>query len=448
MQHITIIGAGLCGSLLGLRLAQRGYKVTLFEKRNDNREESQERSRSINLALSDRGIGALKMVGLAEMAQKISIPMHGRAIHALGEIMPSTVNYSGRDGEFINSVSRKQLNILIIEELRMMPNVEVYFGMECDTIDEKTKLSTFRKTKSTDEKMVQSFDILIGTDGANSAIRNRFNELSSKIRFDFEIKYLDTGYKELEIPAGSNGAYQLSKNHLHIWPRKGFMMIALPNLDGSFTVTLFLPFEGEVSFDTLKTDSEITNFFETHFATAAALMPDLLSDFRANPSSSLSTVKCAPWTIDNRIMLMGDAAHAIVPFYGQGMNASFEDVVVLDGLIEKYGDNWDKIMVDYTATRKVDTDAIADLASDNFYEMRDATADPVFMKKRKIELMLEQTYPDYFSKYSMVTFREDMKYSEAMSRGRTQDAKLMEIAAKVDDVSQVDLVQIRELLII
>lgn len=436
MGNITVVGSGLCGSLLALRLAQRGHHISLFEKRQDPSLTNTYAGRSINLALSDRGLAALELVGLSEKAREIAIPMLGRAIHGLGELMPTFVNYSGREGEYINSISRRDLNILLINELKNHSNVSLTFEADCTHLDEQSKKVSFR---SGTNEQTHSYEILIATDGANSAVRDRFMQSSARIRFDYSQSYLDTGYKELEIPASPDGSHQLSASHLHIWPRPGFMMIGLPNMDGSFTMTLFLPFEGKESFNSLKGNQEVESFFDKYFTTAKQLMPELIEDFNTNPSSSLSTIKSFPWLLNDSVLLMGDAAHAIVPFYGQGMNAAFEDVIVLDRLCDQYGDDWKTILNNYQQERKVDTDAIADLARDNFYEMRDATADPVFMRKRKIELMLEQTYPDYFSKYSMVTFREDMPYHEAMAKGRQQDEILMEIAAQYPDLSNIDL---------
>jgi kynurenine 3-monooxygenase len=436
MGNITVVGSGLCGSLLALRLAQRGHVVNVFEKRPDPSLTNAYGGRSINLALSDRGLAALEMVGLSEKAREIAIPMLGRAIHVQSELIPTFVNYSGREGEYINSISRRDLNILLINELKSHPNVTLTFDADCKHLDEQSKIVTFGNSN---QSKTHSYDILIATDGANSAVRERFMQSSAKIRFDFSQSYLDTGYKELEIPAGADGSHQLSVSHLHIWPRPGFMMIALPNMDGSFTVTLFLPFEGQESFSKLNDETQVNAFFDKYFYTAKQLMPDLIEDFNTNPSSSLATIKSYPWLLNDSVLLMGDAAHAIVPFYGQGMNAAFEDVIVLDRLCDLYGDDWTTILNTYQKERKIDTDAIADLARDNFYEMRDATADPVFLRKRKIELMLEQTYEDYFSKYSMVTFREDMPYNQAMALGREQDEILMEIAAQFIDISTIDL---------
>ncbi len=443
-KKIIVVGAGLCGTLLALRLAQRGNRVTVYERRPDMRSANISVGRSINLALSDRGLKGLRLVGLEEKVASLVIPMEGRMIHPLSGDK-SFVRYSGRNGEWINSVSRGGLNVLLLNEAEKTGLIDIHFNKECQDIDfDKGKITL--KDTLTQSTVIDIGEVIFGTDGANSAVRNAIMAQSPRFRFDFSQKYLDTGYKELEIPPGESGTFKLESNALHIWPRAGFMMIALPNLDGSFTMTLFMPFEGEKGFGKLNQDEEILLFFKAQFPSAFAQMPDLLSDFRSNPSSSLGTVKCFPWQINGKFLLMGDAAHAVVPFYGQGMNASFEDVVVLDGLMEEYGDNWPEILRQYEQIRKVDTDAIADLAEDNFYEMRDGTADPIFLRKRKLELHLEQTNPNYFSKYSMVTFREDLPYSVAMAKGRQQDDVLMKYAAKISDSDEINYKELAELL--
>lgn len=435
-KKIIITGAGLCGSLLALKMAQKGYDVIVYEKRTDMRTTEMSAGRSINLALSDRGIAALTRVGIIEKVKQLMIPMHGRMIHPMqGDL--TFVKYSGREGEWINSISRGGLNKLLMDEAEATGNVTFEFNTSCESVnfDEGTihlhNLVTGQKSKD-------QADVIFGTDGAGSAIRNAMLENSNKIRFDFSIQYLKTGYKELEIPAGLNGSYRLEKNALHIWPRSGFMMIALPNLDGSFTVTLFMPFGSNPGFDNLKLDQEIIKFFNTYFPTAKDQMDDIISDFNNNPTSSLGTIKCYPWQVNGRFLLMGDAAHAVVPFYGQGMNASFEDVMILDQLVDEFGGDWPQILLKYQEIRKIDADAIADLAAENEIEMRAATADPVFLLKRRIELHLEQKYPDYFSKYSMVTFREDLPYHFAMEKGRAQDAILMEYAKEVGSFENID----------
>jgi kynurenine 3-monooxygenase len=439
MEHnkkIIITGAGLCGSLLALKMAQRGYEVIVYEKRPDMRSVEISAGRSINLALSDRGIAALTQAGIIEKVKQLMIPMHGRMIHPVeGEL--TFVKYSGREGEWINSISRGGLNKLLMDEAEATGKVTLKFNMSCESVnfDEGT---IHLHNLVTGQKSQDQAEVIFGTDGAGSAIRNAMLENSNRLRFDFSLQYLSTGYKELEIPAGPNGSFRMEKNALHIWPRSGFMMIALPNLDGSFTVTLFMPFEGSSGFDNLKNEQEVLQFFDTYFPTAKYHMDDIINDFNNNPTSSLGTVKCFPWQVNGRFLLMGDAAHAIVPFYGQGMNASFEDVMVLDRLVDEYGGDWKQILPKYQEIRKIDADAIADLAAENEIEMRAATADPVFLLKRKIELHLEQKYPDYFSKYSMVTFREDLPYHFAMEKGRAQDKILMEYAKEIGSFERMD----------
>lgn len=435
-DHIIIVGAGLCGSLLALRLAQRGHLVTVFEKRSDMRKSKISAGRSINLALSDRGLRALSSAGIQDDIMSLVIPMHGRMLHPLNNDQ-NLVRYSGRDGEWINSISRGGLNKLLIEKAEATGRVNFYFDTECTEADLETGTIIVKNAKTGQSEHI-SGSVIFGTDGAGSAVRTAFLTNSAKYRFDFSIKYQSTGYKELEIPANADGSFRLEKNALHIWPRSGFMMIALPNLDASFTVTLFLPIEGENSFANLATDDDIIQFFEKNFPSAYQQMPDLINDFHSNPTSSLSTVKCYPWQVNGKFLLLGDAAHAVVPFYGQGMNASFEDVLELDGLIEEYGTHWQKILPLFQNQRKENADAIADLAVENEIEMRAATADPVFLLKRKMELHLEQNFPDYFSKYSMVTFREDLPYAYAMKKGRIQDQILMKYAAEIHSFDHFD----------
>jgi kynurenine 3-monooxygenase len=281
-------------------------------------------------------------------------------------------------------------------------------------------------------------ETVIATDGAGSAVRQAIQRELPE--FEISQEFLEHGYKELVIPADETGSgFQMEKNALHIWARGAFMMIALPNFDGSFTCTLFLPNEGENSFEQLADETALMQFFVKNFPDAIPLMPTLVEDFFGNPVGSLGTVKCFPWSIGGKALLLGDAAHALVPFYGQGMNCAFEDVRVLDSLIETHGNAWETVYKEYEKLRKINTDAIADLAEENFTEMRDAVADPVFVKKRELETKLEQTFPDYFSKYSMVTFREDLPYSVARAKGNAQDRLLMEICSEIDTVSEIDM---------
>ncbi|CAL2093376.1 NAD(P)/FAD-dependent oxidoreductase [Tenacibaculum sp. 190524A05c] len=427
-DKIVIVGAGLCGSLLALRLAQRGFQVEVYESRPDLRKVDISAGRSINLALSDRGFKALRLAGVEEKAREICIPMYGRLIHDIeGNTFNS--NYSGREGEYINSISRQDLNSLLLDEAEKLENVKIHFNSKCLSIDIEKTIAHFKSYETQEEFSVDA-DVIFGADGAGSILRKSYY-LERKFLFSYSQEYLTHGYKELEIPASENGSHLISKDHLHIWPRGKYMLIALPNLDGSFTVTLFLSYEdGEYNFENLTTEEKVTEFFETQFPDALALIPNIKDEFFNNPTGPLGTVKCSPWVYENKTLLIGDAAHAIVPFYGQGMNASFEDVGVFDAILDEVDNNWETVFKTYQKTRKKDTDAIADLAIDNYYEMRDHVANPLFKQKRKIEMDLEKNFPtEYFSKYSLVTFNENIGYNEALKRGRAQDKALLNLIA-------------------
>lgn len=416
MKNIAIAGAGLVGSLLSIYLKKRGYTVTVVERRGDMRKAGAEAGRSINLALSNRGIRALEEVGLADELKKVAIPMHGRMMHDKQSKLNSFAY--GKEGQYINSVSRSGLNVVLMDEAERL-GVEFLFDQRVTKVDlEHTSLLVDSK-QSIDHRLStnNSFDYIIGADGAFSAVRSAFQFTD---RFDYEQNYIDHGYKELHIPAGANGSFQLEKNYLHIWPRESFMMIALPNPDGSFTCTLFFPFGGKPSFDSLKTKQDVEKFFEETFPDAKKLMPDLLHDFEVNPTSSLVTIKCYPW-VRNKTLLIGDAAHGIVPFYGQGMNAGFEDCRILNNLLNQHKDNWDRALPEFQKLRKPDTDAIAQLALDNFIEMRDLVADAEFLLRKKIEGKLYELFPQkWIPLYPMVTFMDSMRYSDALRTGQKQ----------------------------
>ena len=424
-KSVTIVGAGLVGSLLSIYLSKRGYKVNVFERRADMRLETMSAGRSINLALSDRGWRGLEGVGIADDIKKIAIPMYGRFIHH----KDGTNAYQpyGKDNQAIYSVSRADINMKLMDLAEQQENVNIHFNKKCTLINRKDLAITF-EDNLTKETSNSSADLLFGADGAFASSRLSIQLQSD--RFEYNQHYIDCGYKELIIPAGKNGEFLLDKNALHIWPRGSFMMIALPNPDGNFTCTLFLPFEGEKSFSNLKTDKQVEDFFKSEFSDAFTLMPTLISDFKTNATASLVTVKCAPWVFDNKIGLIGDAAHAIVPFYGQGMNCGFEDCVVLNELIEKHNDDWDIIFPEYEQLRKPDGDAIADLAIANFVEMRDKTADPKFILQKKIEAKFSQHYPDkWIPLYSMVTYSPHIRYSTALKEGQKQQKIMDEIMA-------------------
>lgn len=403
-KDAIIVGAGLVGALWAVFLARRGYAVKVFERRPDMRAAGYQGGRSINLAMSVRGWKAIEQAGIREKIEQVAIPMPGRMMHAVtGEL---TFQPYGKAGEAIYSVSRGGLNLALLRIAADFPNVEFYFEHRCVDVDLQQPKITVEDLRTQEVKTLDA-PLIFATDGAFSAVRYALQRTD---RFDYTQQYLEHGYKELTIPAATHPdegpffPYRMNPGALHIWPRGNFMVIALPNADGSFTCTLFLPFEGEVSFDRLKTDDSVLDFFQSYFPDALTLMPTLLQDFRQNPVASLVTVKCKPWQWQNRILLLGDAAHAIVPFYGQGMNAGFEDCTILDALYEDYKGDWSQIIPAFARQRQPDADAIAELAQRNFLEMRDLVSDPRFLLRKKIAAQLHARHPEFLPVYSMVTF--------------------------------------------
>ena len=429
-KDVIIIGAGLVGSLLSIYLCKRGYKVKVFERRGDMRDESVEAGRSINLALSDRGIKALEEVGVMQEIRKIAIPMHGRFIHNMDG--STAFQPYGKEGQFINSVSRAGLNKVLMT-LAEKNGAEIFFNERCTSINWNKNEIEFDSPRSGESESA-CFELLFGADGAYSAAR--LQHMIQYDRFEYHQSYIDFGYKELTIPPGPDGGFRMEKNALHIWPRGNYMLIALPNTDGSFTCTLFFPFEGEPSFASLDSKEKLKAFFDNTFSDAVPLMPTLEEDFFKNPVSSLVTVKCFPWVREDRFALIGDAAHAIVPFFGQGMNCGFEDCSVLNSLIDKHAGKWEDILQEFQALRKTDADAIADLALNNFIEMRDKVADPKFLLQKKIEARLHQKYPaKWIPAYAQVTFSPHIRYSEALERGTRQEMIMKEIM-RLDNIEQ------------
>ena len=416
-KNITVLGAGLVGSLLAIYLGRRGHRVKLFERRGDMRKEKVQAGRSINLALSDRGWRGLEGAGLAGDIRRVAIPMHGRMIHhATGEM---DFQPYGEKDQAIWSVSRAGLNMELMNLAERQENVSLHFNERCTSVDLRTATAHFENGITGDHTSVAA-DTVFGSDGAFSAARLQL-QLSTD-RFEYSQHYIDHGYKELHIPAGAGGEFRLEKNALHIWPRGGYMLIALPNLDGSFTCTLFFPFEGPESFSALPDEAAVETFFRRVFPDAVPLMPALTHDFFANPTGSLVTVRCFPWSSGDKLCLIGDAAHAIVPFFGQGMNAGFEDCTVLDQLMEGE-DNWQHLFHSFEKARKANADAIAELALQNFIEMRDKVGDRRFLLRKKIEARVHERHPDkWLSLYSQVTFSPDIPYSEALANGKRQDA--------------------------
>jgi kynurenine 3-monooxygenase len=430
VPKFVLIGSGLAGGLLAAYLGRRGYEVDLYERRADPREGNIVGGRSINLAISTRGIHALEQVGLADEALRCAIPMRGRMIHdKSGELHFSPYDVDPK--KCINSIGRAALNTTVIEAAQRNSNVRVHFNHKCTgaEIDSAT-VRLVSETAAGSPKLrggeapvaeiTARGDALIGVDGAFSAVRKSMQ--SEIAKFEYDESYLAHGYKELTIPPETDGSWRMEKNALHIWPRKSFMMIALPNPDGSFTCTLFWEFEGPRSFATTKTDDDVRRFFDEEFPDAVSLMPSLLDDFRNNPTGSLVTIRCAPWFYRDKACLVGDAAHAVVPFYGQGMNAAFEDCVVLDECLEEFPENREHAFAEYFHRRKENADALADLAIGNFIEMRDKTASKTFRAKKKLDHMLEAALPGiYLPLYTMVTFTR-MPYAKAAKRAQIQDA--------------------------
>jgi kynurenine 3-monooxygenase len=435
-NKIIIVGAGLCGSLLAIRLAQRGFNIALYEKRPDMRGELLDAGRSINLALSARGLKALAMANLKDAILKECIPMRGRMVHP-PKGAPFFSPYSGRPDDHINSVSRPGLNIALLNEAEKYDNIQLVFDAPVKQVDLKAASITYHHEGATH---TDKGAIVIGTDGAGSIVRRSIMAHTTDLLFNYSQDFLRHGYKELSIHPGEGGDWKIEKEALHIWPRGSFMIIALPNLDGSFTLTMFHPYGGEIGFDNLDTKDKVQAFFEEYYPTLLPHIPHYLEEYFENPVATLGTIKCYPWQAYGKTLVMGDASHAIVPFYGQGMNASLEDVRVFDEVLEQHGDNWEKVFRIFQDERYHNTNAIADLAIDNFYEMRDHVDDVNFIRKRQIEMQLEQQFPDYYSKYSLVTFQPDLPYEQAMKQGRAQDKLLLDLCSR-DDFEQMPLAE-------
>jgi kynurenine 3-monooxygenase len=432
-DRITLVGAGLAGSLLSIYLAKRGFQVDVYERRPDMRRVQIEAGRSINLALSARGIHALKSVGLHERIMKIAIPMKGRMVHSIDGAL-TFQRYGKDDTEVIYATSRGELNKVLMTEAEKFGKVKIHFSQKCAGMNLETGDLNLYGENEGEERTVHS-NTVIGTDGSASAIRLEMQKIG---RFNLSQSYLEYGYKELLIPSGSKGEFLLEKHALHIWPRRTFMLIALPNIDGSFTCTFFFPFEGEISFEGLDNKNKVLEFFQQQFPDAVALMPTLLDDYFSNPTGSMVTIKCTPWFTSNKVALLGDAAHAIVPFFGQGMNCAFEDCTYLDDCMGKHGTDWQRVFQEYETLRKVNTDAIADLAIENFVEMRDHVANPKFQLKKEVEQALEAKYPNQFiPKYSMVTFHR-IPYSVAHEKAKVQDTILAQLCESIGNVESID----------
>jgi kynurenine 3-monooxygenase len=432
LGKITLIGAGLNGPLLAILLMQRGFAVEIYERRPDMRRVRMSAGRSINLALSTRGIHALQQAGLWERMRNIIIPMKGRMMHSVAGGL-TFQPYGQNEAEVINSISRLELNIALINAAEEQ-GATIHFNRRCAGYDWKTGAIRLRDEETGKETTLEA-EVVIGCDGSASSIRAEMLRMN---RFNFSQQYLDYGYKELTIPAGPQGEHLLETHALHIWPRGNHMLIALPNIDGTFACILFLPFEGADSFADLTTPAQVDQFFESRFPDAVPLMPQLAENYFANPTGAMVTIKCSPWHVEGKALLLGDAVHAIVPFFGQGLNCGFEDCSCLVELLDRDGADWPRIFAKFENERQVNTDAIADMAIENFTEMRDRVADSRFLFRKKVELALEQRYPQLFvPKYAMVTFHR-IPYSVALARGAVQDRMLAELCESIDRVEDLD----------
>ena len=434
MKEITMIGAGLVGSLMAIFLGRRGYKVDVFEKLADIRKESISAGRSINLALANRGIRPMQQVGIMDKVETLLIPMAGRMLHDIdGNLQYQT--YGQKDEEVIYSVSRGGLVSLLRDEAEATGNVTFHFKQSLHSVDYKNNTITLQNCL--DETLTQHpFQILLGADGAPSNVRKSFEENGVKgVSFDL----LTHSYKELTIAASQTGNFLIEKNALHIWPRGEYMLIALPNLDASFTVTLFLPTKGNLSFESLTTKESVEQLFNDKFKDASQIIPNLADMFFTNPTGMLGTIRCQQWNYKNAL-LIGDAAHAVVPFHGQGMNCGFEDCSELNALLDQYDDDWQKVMKVYTDARKDNANAIADMALENYIEMRDSVRDPKFHLKKAIAFELEKQFPSLFiPRYSMVMFHH-IPYAQAKSRGAIQSQILTTLSKGIENVKDLDII--------
>ena len=423
MKHITIVGGGLVGSLLAVFMAKRGHTVHVFERRPDPRKTDVYAGRSINLVVSHRGWTALRAAGVEEAVQRIVVPVYARMTHDRdGKLtrLPYSI-----DERAIHSVSRGELNKVLLTEAEKLPNVTLHFDHRCTGVDLDTATCSFHDEVEGDNIAVRA-DVVLGADGAPSAVRQEM----MKGRFNFSQSFIEHDYKEIAFPPNADGTPQMDPNCLHIWPRRQFMMMGLANTDGGFTGTLFMPHEGEYSFGTIKDEQDLMRFFEAHFKDAIPMLPDLAEQYFRNPQSNLAIIRCAPWTHKDKVALVGDSAHAIVPFYGEGMNSGYEDCKVLNDLLNEHGDDdWGTVLDAYGKARKPNGDAIADLSLRNFVEMRDLVADPRFILRKKIEGRLQQRHPDkWLPLYSQVKF-SDIPYVDAWNEGLRHDRIMEEVLA-------------------
>jgi kynurenine 3-monooxygenase len=444
-NSITLVGAGLVGSLLGLYLARRGFSVRILERRLDMRKHEISAGRSINLAISERGINALRRIGLADEILRHAVPMKGRMMHSHKSEL-TFQPYGTQESEYINSISRATLNKILMTRAEETGLVQIHFSKRVSGIDFDTE-EIYTVDEQSDRFDKEKIGIVIGTDGSASAIRSAMQKLDD---YKFKSSNLDYGYKELVIPPTDDGGFRMERNALHIWPRGSYMLIALPNYEGSFTCTLFLPFSGPTSFEALKNADDVEVFFRSHFPDAVPLIADLRETFMQNPMGHMTTIKSPKWNVGGKVLLMGDAAHGIVPFFGQGMNCGFEDCVIFDQLLEKHvkghSVDWKTVFNEMSALRPPNTDAIADMAVENFAEMRDKVGDRFFLLQKEVEKVLTKKFPGrYISRYALVTFT-NVPYKLASDVGVVQDAMLKELCFGLSNAENVDLQKAEKLI--
>jgi len=429
-KKVIIVGAGLVGSLWGVYMSKAGYEVVIYEMRSDIRRADIKAGKSINLALSNRGWKALETVGVAEEIRKMAIPMYGRTMHDLdGEL---TFQAYGKEDEAIYSVSRGGINAKMMDIAEEYGDAKIIYNHTCIDVDLFAGQIKLKNTE-TDEIVEDEADLIFGADGAFSAVR--YTSMQKVAGFNFSQEYVEDGYREILLPAYEDGSYRLAKNTLHIWPRGRFMLIALPNEDGSFTCTLFMPFKNhEYSFDKLNDKKSVENFFKEVFPDFYKLMPDISEHWSSHPLSSLALIKCYPWSY-GKTVLIGDSAHATVPFYGQGMNCGFEDLTIMWEIMQKHEDNWELIFKEYEENRKANADAMQNLSLHNYHVMRDYVADPKFLLQKRIEAKFSKLYPDkWMPLYSQVTFSH-IPYSEAAKVGFEQE-RIMKEVMQIDGIEE------------
>jgi kynurenine 3-monooxygenase len=430
-QPVTVLGAGPAGALMSILFAARGHRVTALERLPDLRHTKNMAGRSINLALADRGIHALKVAGVFKSIEPLMVPMRGRMLHDEGG-QQSFLPYGSGPHEVIYSISRSRLTAALLDFAERERHVELRFRQNCISVDRKER-SLSMQDIPTGRLYPLPLHRVIGADGAGSVLRHFLAEDTGSTSID---EMHSHGYKELVIASGANGEFRLEPNALHVWPRGQFMLIALPNQDGSFTATLFMPHDGPESFTGLTTDASIIAFFRRYFSDALPLIADLAEQFATHPTGTIGTVNCDRWTRGEELVLIGDAAHAIVPFHGQGMNCAFEDCIALDALTAT--ESWGIACLEFQTRRKPNCDAIATMALENYIEMRDTVRDPRFQLQKALSLELERRHPRFIPRYSMVMFHHEIPYATALARGRIQADILMELTRDAESLAAID----------